>query len=350
MRKRNRLELKTVDLISLVDRGDNPEAHVMIHKKKGFPLGKKGVRIDNMDSNNKDDRVNLLKRIAVYFGVGKDDLNLDGGDEMDKDAEKLQKDLDELKEKFEELGKEKATADAVSAALEGISKAKTPEEVDAVLEKIEDTDDVKGDDVRGAVAGQATERKTSFEKAAGEAEVKAFRARLPEELHESFDKLDEEDRGKFMKSFNEPGEDPTAQALETLTKANAELAAKVEKIDSDVDQAKVEEELKSLDGIVKSVPETAKTIVTLRKTDAEAADAMLEEYKSLAKQAEEKGELFKILGHDEDSPGDADAEIDKIAKTLRDADPDLSEAQAIAKAVEENPEVYDKYLEDKDGK
>lgn len=313
--------------------------------KKGLSLSEEEVRIKGVNIND-DERVSLVGKIAEYLGIRKADLDLDLDVEeiMDKDAKKLQKDLEELSEKFEKLEKEKATADAVNTAVEGISKAKSSEEVDAVLKEIEDEEVLK------VVTERAAERKAAFEKSVGEAEVKKFRDRLPETLQKAFDEMDEEDQEKFMKSFNEPGEDPVAKALEAVTEANKVLADKVEKLEGNVDVATIEEELKGLDGIVKDVGETAKTIVGLRKHDAGAADAMLEEYKALAKQAEEKGNLFKVLGKDGEVSGDAQEKIDKAAKAYHDEHPDITIEQAVAKVLEDHPELYDEHLEELEDK
>ena len=340
-KRRTRLRLGEIDMISLVDRGDNPEAHVMIHKKKGFPFRKEGGKIDAMH-NPDDDRVGLAERILKYLGVGKDDLDLDKEVIVDKDATELRKELDELQEKFDALEKKTATAEAVSSANEGIAKAQSIEDVDKVIAGLEDVDIIK------AVTDSASDRKAELAKSADDAVVKAFRDKLPVPLQKAFDDMDEDDQKSFMKSYSGSDDDPMAKTVEKLAGENDDLRGRLDKVEQRESEGEIEKELAALDGIVPSVPEIAKRIARLRKTSPDEADAALVEYKALAKQAEEKGDLFKILGNDDDTPGDAEAALDKAVEKHMAAHPDVTKEAAETAVLEADPALYDAYNEEKE--
>ena len=97
----------------------------------------------------------------------------------------------------------------------------------------------------------------------------------------------------------------------------------------------------------KSQDEIAKTL--------RAADESLskEEFGTIEKLLSNANEVVKgsTLFTDEgvaggDAANSAEAQLEAIGKNLKTADPKLSKAQANAKAVKENPELYKKYTQE----
>lgn len=344
-RKRNLLKLGSVDMISLVDAGDNPEAHVMIHKRsadKGSILDEEeGGTMPGVNTND-DDRIGLAKRLLKYLAIGKDDLDLEEEVIVDKDAQELKKQLDELQEKFDDLGKETATAKSINTANDEIAKAKSAEEVDKVIAALEDVDVIK------AVTDTATARKGELVKSADDEVVKAFRDKLPNEaLQKAFDGMDDDDQKSFMKSYGGSEEDPLAKTVSKLAGENDDLRTRLEKVEQREEEAVIEKDLEALEGVIKSIPDTAATIAKLRKSNPDAADAMLVEYKALAKQAEEKG-FLKVLGQDDGVTGDAEEAIEKAVEKHMAAHPDVTKEAAEAAVLDANPALYDAYNDEKE--
>lgn len=62
-----------------------------------------------------------------------------------------------------------------------------------------------------------------------------------------------------------------------------------------------------------------------------------------ANAALEQSDLFRELGAGGTGGSDAETRIEKAAEQLRESDPDLTKEQAIAKALEQNPDLYVAY-------
>jgi hypothetical protein len=177
--------------------------------------------------------------------------------------------------------------------------------------------------------------------------------------------------------------------IEALEAANAEMSEMMEKMASD-DIAKEEDIMKSADPriveIVKAAQERAEAAEMIAKAER---DFRLErefigkaaEYRNLPIEADKFGKVLKsaaevlptevfdaittVLNAANEMVGNGTmfgevgksvafglddgptSEISKMASRLREQNPSLSEAQAIAKAVEANPSLYDSYLRGK---
>lgn len=87
----------------------------------------------------------------------------------------------------------------------------------------------------------------------------------------------------------------------------------------------------------------------LRRLSEVSTDDVLIITKALtaaAEQVAESGTLYDEIGHSIAKSSDVEEEITTIAKSYRDANPDLDEAEARALAWERNPELYDAYVEE----
>lgn len=342
---RNFLRLDEIDMISLVDRGDNPEAHVMIHKRAGDESDPGGEG-DTMDEAKKS-RVGFAREFLKHLGLGKDDLADDpddGGDPVSKNKDGTDP----------EVLKRLDTLERDNAALRGresIAVAKTAAEVDEAVAKIGESsslDEAALGELRNELAPVAKAHKDALEKASADEDVAKFREKLPVALRPGFDQLDDDARGAFMKSYSEPGNDPVAKALADTTvaleKANDRIA-RLEADDLRRDVAKRIEPAVEF-GVIEKADEAVDEIVKLYGASPDAADAMIERYLAIAKRVETSG-LFETLGKDGGEPSDVEKRVESAVEKYRAANPGVSKEQALAKVYEENPDLYDGgYLDD----
>lgn len=293
---------------------------------------------------NKSARVVLLKAQAADDDDAtkkrKPNRGIIGHDETGNPIKKGT-DMDD-KQKVTALEKKIDFLEKRSAALDAISDATTI----ADLEKAEKA--IESDDVKKAVASKIEKRREAIEAVDKAKAADEFREKLSPAMQKAFDDMDEKERERFMstRKIDDKEPDPLQKALEAEAKKNEALAEKVARLEAAEDLRKVRDEIKDLDGFVKSIDETAEDLHSLRKTDRAAADRMLETLRATAQKAREGG-LFKVLGRD--GTGDTPSEkIDKAVKKYRETHADVTEAQAMAKVLEENPELYTEYLGEKE--
>lgn len=254
-----------------------------------------------------DEKERLLKRLTELLGKAEKPK----AKESDKEDEKEEEEDDDkmpdfMKKQLEELTKQVAT----------LQKA--------------------NEDLRKELTGQV-------EKSAA---VQDFRKGLSEPLLKAFDAMDKDGQEEFIKSFQRNGakEDPVAKALEQVTKEHAATARELAVLKQESELAKVREDLKDLQGVAK-VDDLAAAYLKLSKSDAEAAQEVLNQIKVLAKQAKDGG-LFKVLGRDGQGAGDVNAEIEKRATAYQTANPSVTKEAAIAKVLELEPDLYARSLEE----
>ena len=128
--------------------------------------------------------------------------------------------------------------------------------------------------------------------------------------------------------------------------AKAEEATKIAKAERDARERR--------DHIAKS-----ETFTHLAKDDEEFGGVLLDIFKAerdehlpagtlekvesvlkAANEAVEKGALFAEIGRHGGAPSDAEDKLEKAAAALRDADPSLTKPQSIAKALDNDPDLY----------
>lgn len=291
-------ELKNLSIeeVSAVDEPANKHSRVVLLKRKG------GI----MDQ---DERAGLLKKLATYLGVDKADAPVNKEDNAM--TEEVTKKIEELTSQVEALTKANAEA---AEKVEALTKANA----------------------------ELTER---TEKSDAE---KSFRDQLPKGLQKAWDDMDEDERRKFMASYGkaQKSDDPVTKALSEVTKANDELVAKVARMEAEQELAKTREGFRDLDGLV-NIDDLAKQYHAIAKVDKDAADAMVETTRKLAKQAKEGG-LFHVIGKDGAGDESAEARLTKRVAKLREDNPELTEAAAMTKALEADPKLYDAYNAEKE--
>jgi len=245
---------------------------------------------------------------------------------------------------------EKAAAETVRKISGEIAAAKTAAGIDALAKRIAD---VKDD----SLTKQAADRKSEIDKsdetkqAADKAEAeKSFRAKLPKGLQKAFDDMDEKEREAFMGKFGKSDAgDPVTKTLTDLAKAKDDLTAKVEKLEAAAHLRKLADELKDLNGAVTKIDEFAGAYAKLEKADKDAAEALLKDFRALAKQAKDGG-LFKVIGRDGAGDDSASGRLEKAVKKYMSEHSGANEATATDAVLKVEPKLYEDYISEKEAK
>ena len=269
-----------IDEISIVDDPANEQARVVITKMKAAPEGQTGSE-------------GLSGEI--------DTASADQIKEFQMDMENLAKALEDAEAKLETLEKRTSDAEAALADATEVIKAK-----EAEIEELQ---------------------KSYAAKAKPKAKAKA---------DEDSETDDEDD---VMKSLAEP----IRKRLEAFEKRAAEAEATLAKMRDEKDTADAIAKAKSLN--FGKAEEIGPLLMRVTKGLTTAADAELLE--RLFKAAGEQGKvthLFKSVGSDVAVDGDPEVLIKAKAGEIQKANNGMTFEQAYAKAMEENPSLYNAYV------
>lgn len=294
-----------LDEISLVDDPANPEANVVIAKAKnggGFKpcadcgdeaaCRKAGKCLDMEKGCGPSKKV--AKALAAISAITK---AANGSESADDDA--VSAFLKEHDMTLEEL--EKALTDAKSAL----------DAADAVIK----SKDAEITTLKAALADAQDEVKKSKEAQADPTEEELMKS-LPESL-----------RKRFV-------------AMEAASKAQAD---EIEKMRTEREEAEAIEKARGLAGDPKVVGPALLRIRKGKATDADLAE--IERLLKAANNQSKTSELYKARGATGDEPADPETLLKAKADEIRKGNKDLSSEQAYAKALEENPELYNAYIE-----
>jgi hypothetical protein len=163
--------------------------------------------------------------------------------------------------------------------------------------------------------------------------VKAKDAEL-DKLH-----ADNADEDEVLKSLPEP----VRKRIEDANKAAAAAQEEVAKMRAAADEREAIEKAKAIG--IGDAAKLGPLLMRIEKGKSGAEDAA--EVTRLLKSAAElsaKSPLFKQFGSDVKVEGDPEELLKAKADEIRKGKPDLSPAQAYAKATEENPELYTAYV------
>jgi len=385
--KRNRLTLQKVDEVSLVDRGDNPAAHVLIHKREG------GAPAPAPSAAPQSS----LRRFGGVIAATVAKL-------LGKSEDEVQKAYDEATT-FGELQAQRGMQRAVSEAYDYGWQLQ-----DAIASTLRDLDEpdreakirtsiaefsaavetalpkwVNGETVQKAAAGicPKCEKKVgedgtcpecgdTIEKAGRK--ISAARLTRLKEAHSALgsiiteadtDNQDDEDMSttkqadtatppapaaaatgddvlknlpaevrKAIEDANKRAEEANARAEEALAKAaqaeeNARVAVLTKRVQEGGDLA----------GLPGMSPELVPTLKALQEKAPEEF-AKLETVLTGAAEAIRSGDLMKELGANGGVQGSGSyAKLQAKAAEIRKAEPNLTEAQALVKAQEQNPDL-----------
>lgn len=278
-----------IDEISLVDDGANQHADVVIVKAKSAPEGRTGSEgiSDDIDTASADQ----LK-------------------EFQMDMENLAKALEDAEAKLETLEKRTSDAEAALADATEVIKAK-----EAEIEELQKGMAYKGDKM-DAEKGKA--------KAAKNADG---------------DEDDEDEDKKVMKSLPES----IKKRLEDFEKRAAEAEVALAKMRDEKDTADAIAKAKTLN--FGKAEEIGPLLMRVTKGSTTAADA--ETLERLFKAAGEQSKvthLFRSVGSDTAVDGDPEVLMKAKAEEIRKANTSMTFEQAYAKAMEENPSLYNAYI------
>lgn len=324
MPKRTNLVDLSVEEVSLVDRPANPGARVLLMKRDG----ESSIAKEVMDRLPK-----WLQKVLK--------LHPESADEILKEEEAMT--IEELTKQMETLKKSNELSEAVRKVSRDISKSKDEAELKAMeadLSKLEFPADKAS--LKAELLEQVAEKRASFSKAGEEATVAEFRKSLPAPMHPAFDSMNPEDKKKFMESYGKKGsDDPMAKALVDLNKSNADMAAKLKKMENESEVKKLMDgDLKDLAGVTK-VEDLATAVLTLKSHDSDATEVLVKQIKALVAQVKEGG-LLKTLGKDGTvTKGGAYAKLEGLAKAYltEHASEKLTLAEAFVKVSEANKEL-----------
>lgn len=181
---------------------------------------------------------------------------------------------------------------------------------------------------------------------------------LPEEVVDYVADL-ETQVASLTKSLEE-AQKPAEEEVDPIAKAVAELPeeakailkaneARLLKAEADLEAFRVEKataewvaKARALDGAIEDPEAFGTTLREIADLKPELADAVEKALKTASDRVA-AGNLFKEVGHTGAGPSDTESRVAAIAKALRDADPKLSQAAALAKAWTDNPDLYDQH-------
>lgn len=272
-----------IDEISLVDDPANEQARVVITKAKAAPEGQTG-------SEGSSDNIETA--------------SADQFKEFQMDMENLAKALEDAEAKLETL--EKRTSDAEAALADATEVIKAKEAEIAELQKGYKAKAEKGDKA---------------------------------EKSDDADMDDEDEDKKVMKSLPES----IKKRLEDFEKRAAEAETTLAKMREEKDTADAIAKAKTLN--FGKAEEIGPLLMRVTKGLTTAADAELLE--RLFKAAGEQGKvtnLFRSVGSDTAVEGDPEVLMKAKAEEIRKANTGMSFEQAYAKAMDENPSLYNAYV------
>lgn len=319
MKTPTRLKKMKLNSVDLVRRGANPEAHIALHK--------------SYDGENEGVDVAKAEQDLTMFT-----------DVLGESFSSIMKD-DTLSQE-EKLGMVVKSMDEFTDTIGGYLTSSF-----SILEKSEE----------GIQTTTATQSKTKTRE--GESEtmktlVNVDKSLLsPEEatqLDALLAKACKTEKSQEELEKEAAGKVNPAKAQEAAEE-DADLPPAVQKALQEVEDMRKSYEMRELEGIAKKyeiigkkADETAKTLYDLKKSgeaNYKAYVALLDEQVSMV----EKSGLFAEIGksgsynYTSVAKSEPEKQIEAIAKGYREKDASLTEAEALAKAWENNPELFDAY-------
>lgn len=143
--------------------------------------------------------------------------------------------------------------------------------------------------------------------------------------------------------------------FQAIWKDRQETGAKLKSAEEKIEKAEKEsvrkewrtkaDEFKDLPGI--NVEELGNTLMNLDGIDHDGAEGLMKQLRS-NKEVIEKGNLFGELGSHSGAPpaGSATEKVRQMAKSIVQKDDKMAETDAIAKVLNENPELYSQYKQE----
>lgn len=172
---------------------------------------------------------------------------------------------------------------------------------------------------------------------------------------------EEENGGEIMGNIEKNLDnlpDSVKPLIENLYKEHQETAEKAKKLEKQLEKEK-EEKLErefiqkaknDFDRLPVKHEEFGKLLKSVNsKVDEEEFNQLEKLLKSVNEQIDE-GKMFKEIGSEqEDDTSSAWGRIEKAAKEIVNENPDLSKPEAVSQVITENPKLYQKYMNEKEG-
>lgn len=174
----------------------------------------------------------------------------------------------------------------------------------------------------------------------------SFRDKLPKAMHSAYDKMSEEEQDAMMERFGKAAEgepdDGVSKAMGDLLQKQRDTEALLEKMKTDAEVTKTKEELAGISKAIPDLDRYSRAVVTLRKASPEDVKVILEAHKAAIAQSD-TSDLYKAAGAR--SEGGSDGPLGKLESTAKaiQKSEGISYAQAYAKALEQNPDLYKQY-------
>jgi hypothetical protein len=312
----NRLKDMVIDFVSLVPRGANQHADIVLAKRDDSELEEEQVYVGSEDVEKTDpsgDSVHVDKPLGSETKSKSKKKPVEEEDDMDEELD-VEDDEEEEPAPERNMSKELGTTNDWSSSTlthmadnTGLPEGLTPEAV-AYIEKLEDLVLQKEDELTELLS-------------------------IPDDVSKE-DNVFENELDEIAKN------DPTVAALIAKADAAEARAQEAENI------AKAERETRITSEMIAkaqgythlgSVEDVASILKGLHDNDFELFEAV-DGLFAKAESAIAEGSLFSEIGKTTESGIGAD--LESVAKSLRAEDPTLTAAQAVTKALELRPELY----------
>lgn len=199
-----------------------------------------------------------------------------------------------------------------------------------------------------------------------EQELQALVDDLPDEVIDFIGELEDrataaETEVAKLRTEVEPEEvDPITKALSALPPDVAEIVKAQQDRLTEAETALANERIakadavyvtkaREFDGLIDKAEDFGPVLRSFSETHPEAAQA-LESTLRAASQRLAKSAMFSEYGHDTPGTGSAESQVMALAKSLREAKPDLSDAEARAEIWDANPDLYAQHTAERQAK
>ncbi len=303
-----------IDRVDLVGKGDNPEAHIALFKRKPEEEEEEPTWVTKIiDAISKRNRKEGDGNIMFDFQKFVADL----------------KDQD-LKTRVSAL-----PADTQKTIGEAVEKTAEESRTAAVLKDLVEKAEMAGE------ADRLKARIAELEQQLADAK-KAAPENPPKEEGEEEEDEDDDNMNDVMK-----GLPPAIQKLLKDAEDRAAAAETLVKQAQDAQElAKFETVAKSLGTVITAPTKIAPVLKSISEHSAQDYAVIEAVLKAANEILEQNNLMLKEVGSgstDNTAGGDAWGQIEKAAKELQKADPKLTDAQSIRKAISNNPSLYDQY-------
>lgn len=191
--------------------------------------------------------------------------------------------------------------------------------------------------------------------------LEALVAQVPDEVLDYIDDIEErleKAEADLAAANGNPDDDPIEKALSELPAEVADLVksqrTRLEKAEEALERERIEKaneqwiaKARSMDGLIDDPNEFGSQLREVAEINEDLAENLVKVL-SAASERFAKADLYKEIGRGAGAvTGSAEEKVHQIAKSLREADPKLTEEQAMAEAWERNPDLYEEHVNER---